>query len=67
VPGMSDGLYVIVEFDSVFEHKKKCVEVVTLMQEPDGTLKVARYAVRSKPSLPRGRPPPPTNGRLPGG
>ena len=47
--------------------KKKCVQVVTVMQEPDGTLKVARYAARSKPGLQRDRPPPPTNGRLPGG
>jgi hypothetical protein len=67
LPGLPDGLYVIVEFDSVFERKKKCVEVVTVMQEADGALKVARYAVRSKPGLPRNRPPPPTNGRLPGG
>jgi len=44
--GAPDGKYVIVRFDTSFEHKKEAVETVTPMQEPDGAWKVSGYFIK---------------------
>ena len=45
VPGMPDGEYLIIQFDSDFENKKGVVETVTTMKE-DGVWKPMGYFIR---------------------
>lgn len=45
-PGMPDGMYVTLQFQSSFENKESAVETVTLMAEPDGAWKVSGYFVK---------------------
>ncbi len=45
LPGVPDGEYVVIQFDSVFEHKKTTVETVTPMLDDDGTWRVAGYYI----------------------
>ncbi len=45
VPGAPDGSYVIMQFDTRFEHKQGAVETVTFRQEKDGTWKAAGYYI----------------------
>ncbi len=45
-PGAPDGHYVIMQFDTCFEHKQVAVETVTFMQEQDGTWKAAGYYIK---------------------
>ena len=44
--GAPDGLYVVFQFNTVFENKAQAVETVTAKQESDGTWKVAGYFIR---------------------
>ena len=46
LPGAPDGKYVIIQFDTSFEHKKSAVETVTPMQEEDGSWKVSGYFIK---------------------
>jgi hypothetical protein len=46
LPGAPDGKYVIIQFDTSFEHKKSAVETVTPMQETDGSWKVSGYFIK---------------------
>ena len=46
LPGAPDGKYVIIQFDTSFEHKKSTVETVTPMQEADGSWKVSGYFIK---------------------
>jgi len=46
LPGVPDGNYVVIEYDSSFEGKKSAIETVTPMQEKDGSWKVSGYFVR---------------------
>ena len=46
LPGAPDGKYVVIQFDSSFEHKKTAVETVTPMQEADDSWKVSGYFIR---------------------
>ena len=39
------GEYVIIEFESSFEHKRKVTETVTLMRDRDGVWRVTRYFI----------------------
>ncbi len=43
LPGAPDGQYVVIMFQSAFEHKTAAVETVTLMKDPDGQWRVAGY------------------------
>ena len=43
LPGVADGEYVVIKYDTSFELKKSALETVTLMLEPDFTWKVAGY------------------------
>ena len=46
LPGAPDGKYVIILFDTSFEHKKSAVETITPMQEADGSWKVSGYFIK---------------------
>jgi len=46
LPGAPDGKYVIIQYDTSFEHKKSIVETVTPMQEADGSWKVSGYFIK---------------------
>ncbi len=46
VPGAPDGQYVVVQYDTSFEHKQTAVETVTSMVDADGQWRVAGYYVR---------------------
>jgi hypothetical protein len=46
LPGAPDGKYVIIQFDTSFEHKKSVVEIITPMQEADGSWKVSGYFIK---------------------
>jgi len=46
LPGAPDGKYVIIQFDTSFEHKKSAVETITPMQEADGSWKVSGYFIK---------------------
>jgi|GEM_PF-446610 len=45
LPGAPEGKYVVVKFDTVFEHKPWAVETVTSMLDPDGVWRVSGYVV----------------------
>jgi hypothetical protein len=46
LPGAPDGDYVVLQFDTTFEHKLAGVETVTPMRDPDGRWRVSGYLVR---------------------
>ncbi len=46
LPGAPDGEYVVLEFETTFEHKKNGAERVVMMKEPDGEWRTAGYYVR---------------------
>jgi hypothetical protein len=46
VPGAPDGEYVILQYDTVFEHKASAVETITPMLDPDGHWRVSGYYIR---------------------
>lgn len=46
LPGAPDGDYVVIQFDTTFEHKKDAVETITPMQQPDGSWRVSGYFIK---------------------
>jgi len=46
LPGAPDGQYVVIQFDSSFEHKASAVETVTAMLDTDGQWHVSGYYIR---------------------
>jgi len=46
LPGAPDGEYVVLQFDTSFEHKKSAVETITPMLEKDGTWKASGYFIK---------------------
>jgi hypothetical protein len=46
LPGAPDGEYVVMQFDSAFEHKAAAVETVTTVHETDHNWRVIGYFVR---------------------
>jgi hypothetical protein len=46
LPGAPDGEYVIIQFDTSFENKKKAVETVTTMMDKGGGWRVSGYYIR---------------------
>jgi predicted SnoaL-like aldol condensation-catalyzing enzyme len=46
LPGAPDGKYVVIQFDTAFEKKKKAIETVTPMQEADGDWRVSGYFIK---------------------
>jgi hypothetical protein len=45
IPGVPDGKYVVIQYDSVFEQKASAVETVTPMLDSDGAWRVSGYFV----------------------
>lgn len=46
LPGAPDGEYVIIEFETSFEHKKSAIETVTPMMDKDGRWRVSGYYIK---------------------
>ncbi len=46
LPGVPDGEYVVIQFETSFENKKSAIETVTPMKEKDGKWRVAGYYIR---------------------
>jgi hypothetical protein len=46
LPGAPDGDYVVLKFNTVFEHKQVAQETVTVVREADGVYRVAGYFIR---------------------
>jgi len=46
LPGAPDGEYVVIQFDSSFEHKQSAVETVTPMLDKDGKWRVSGYYIK---------------------
>jgi hypothetical protein len=46
LPGAPDGQYVVMQFNSSFEHKKSAVETVTAQLDKDGKWRVAGYFLK---------------------
>jgi hypothetical protein len=46
LPGAPDGNYVVIEFETAYEHKRGAVETVTPQLEKDGQWRVVGYFVR---------------------
>ena len=46
LPGVPDGEYVVIQFDTSFEHKKSAVETITPMLDKDRAWKVSGYFIK---------------------
>ncbi len=46
VPGAPDGKYVVVQYETSFEKKRRAIETVTPMLAPDGRWRVSGYFVK---------------------
>ena len=46
LPGVPDGEYVVIKFDTQFEHKGSAIETVTPLLDKDGSWKVAGYFIK---------------------
>ena len=46
LPGAPDGQYVVIQYESSFEHKKSAVETVTPSLGDDGQWRVSGYYIR---------------------
>jgi hypothetical protein len=46
LPGVPDGRYAVISFQTAFEHKKSAIETVTLMFENDGKWRAAGYFIK---------------------
>jgi hypothetical protein len=46
LPGVPDGDYVVIQYDTAFERKKLSVETVTPMKEKDGRWRVSGYFIK---------------------
>lgn len=46
LPGAPDGEYVVIQFDTSFENKKRGIETVTPMMDKDGVWRVSGYYVK---------------------
>jgi Protein of unknown function (DUF4019) len=46
LPGVPDGEYVVLIFNTVFENKKAAVETLTMQLEKDGTWRSSGYFIR---------------------
>jgi hypothetical protein len=46
LPGVPDGEYVVIQFDTQFEHKDGAIETVTPLLDKDGSWKVSGYYIK---------------------
>jgi len=46
LPGAPDGEYVVIQYETSFEHKKSAVETITPMLDKDGKWRVSGYFIK---------------------
>lgn len=46
LPGAPDGEYVVIQYDSSFEHKQSATETITPMRDKDGKWRVSGYFIK---------------------
>jgi len=46
LPGVPDGQYVVIQYDTRFEQKQSAVETLTMMLDKDGQWRAAGYFIR---------------------
>ena len=46
LPGAPDGEYVVIQYDSSFEHKQSAVETITPMLDKDGQWRISGYFIK---------------------
>lgn len=46
LPGVPDGEYVVIEFQTAFSRKKNSIETITPMKEADGKWRVSGYFIK---------------------
>ena len=46
LPGAPDGEYVVIQYDTTFEHKANAVETITPMLDKEGKWKVSGYHIK---------------------
>jgi len=46
LPGAPDGQYVVIQYESIFEHKQSAIETITPMLDKDGTWRVSGYFIK---------------------
>jgi hypothetical protein len=46
LPGAPDGKYVVIQYETSFEHKKSAIETVTPMLDKDGKWRVSGYYIK---------------------
>ena len=46
LPGVPDGQYVVVQFETQFENKESAIETVTPLKEKDGSWRVSGYYIK---------------------
>jgi hypothetical protein len=46
MPGAPDGEYVVIQYESSFEHKQSAVETVTPMLDQDGKWRISGYYIK---------------------
>lgn len=46
LPGAPDGEYVVVQYQTIFTHKKEAVETVVSAREKDGSWKMSGYFIK---------------------
>ena len=46
LPGAPDGEYVVIQYESSFEHKQSAVETITPMLDKDGKWRVSDYFIK---------------------
>ena len=46
LPGAPDGEYVVLQYDTSFEHKQSAVETITPTLDKDGTWRVSGYFIK---------------------
>jgi hypothetical protein len=46
LPGAPDGEYVVIQYESSFEHKRSAIETITPMLDSDGKWRVSGYYIK---------------------
>ena len=46
LPGVPDGEYVVIQFETAFENKRSAIETVTPMKEKNGAWRVSGYFIK---------------------
>jgi hypothetical protein len=46
LPGTPDGRYVVIQYESSFEHKQSAIETITPMLDKDGQWRVSGYFIK---------------------